>query len=308
MFETNKNDIFEDYNILEEIGEGGQAKVYLAQKKDDLNEVAIKLIDKTSIDHKEHLYIQNEILIMSIIDHPNIIKMLDCYETDENYFIVLEYMRGGELLERIIEKESFSEEEAINVLKVLLDSVNYCHMKGIIHRDLKPENILYETEEDDSLLKIADFGVSKILNNPKELISTVIGSTNYIAPEVLQGFKYTAKCDIYALGNILYILLSGYSPFEENDQNKNFSEINFPDEDWADVSLEAKDLIQKMMQKNPNQRISMEEIFEHPLLKKKKYSNKKLSNLKNNLSQYMKRRKFRASQLAVYYLTLLKKK
>ena len=307
MIETNKNDIFEDFTILEEIGEGGQAKVYLAQKKDDLVEYAIKLIDKTSIDDKEHTYIQNEILIMNIIDHPNIIKMLDCYETDENYFIVLEYMRGGELFEKIIEKEFFTEEEAVNVLNTLLDAVGYCHSKGIIHRDLKPENILYESEEEDSLLKIADFGVSKILNNPKELISTVIGSSSYIAPEVLQGFKYTSKCDIYAIGNIFYIILCGYPPFDE-ESGKSNNKIEFPSEEWDKVSEEAKDLILKMMESKPKDRISIEEIYLHPLIKKKKYSNSKLKNVQNNLNKYLKRRKLKATQIAVYYLSLMTKK
>lgn len=306
MITTNTNDIFEDFTILEEIGEGGQAKVYLAQKKDDLVEYAIKVIDKTSIDDKEHMYIQNEILIMKIIDHPNIIKMLDCYETDENYFIVLEFMRGGELFERIIEKEFFTEEEAVNVLNTLLDAVRYCHSKGIIHRDLKPENILYETEEEDSLLKIADFGVSKILNNPKELISTVIGSSSYVAPEVLKGFKYTSKCDIYAIGNIFYIILCGYPPFDE--ENGNYSnKIDFPSEEWDKVSEDAKDLILKMMANNPKDRIGMEGIYQHPLIKKKQYSNSKLKNVQTNLNKYLKRRKLKATQIAVYCLSLMKK-
>ena len=154
---------------------------------------------------------------MNKIDHPNIIKMIDTYENKENFFIILEFMRGGELFERIVEKEYFSEKEAIKVLRILLDAVGYCHKKGIIHRDLKPENILYENEEENSLLKIADFGVSKILNNPKELTSTIIGSSTYVAPEVMSGKRYTNKCDIYAIGNIFYTVLCGYPPFDEED-------------------------------------------------------------------------------------------
>ena len=99
----------------------------------------------------------------------------------------------------------------------MIDALRYCHSKGIIHRDLKPENILYESEEEDSLLKIADFGVSKILNNPKELTSTIIGSGNYIAPEVTSGKKYTSKCDIYAVGVIFYTTLCGYPPFDDEE-------------------------------------------------------------------------------------------
>ena len=177
---------------------------------------------------------------MNNIDHPNIIKMLDCYETDDNYFIILEFMRGGELFERIVEKESFTEKEAMKILKTMLYALQYCHSKGIIHRDLKPENILYETEDDDSLLKIADFGVSKILTNPKELISTVIGSSSYVAPEVIRGFKYTSKCDIYAIGNIFYTCLCGYPPYDEDspDYKENIKKgiIKFPEEEWKDIS------------------------------------------------------------------------
>lgn len=111
--------------------------------------------------------------------------MKEFYESEDSYFIVLEFMKGGELYERIVDKEFYTEKEAIEVLKTLVDALHYCHNKGIIHRDLKPENLLYETEDEDSLLKIADFGVSKILNNPKELTSTIIGSGNYIAPEII---------------------------------------------------------------------------------------------------------------------------
>lgn len=176
---------FNKYDIIEEIGEGAQAKVYLAQNKQNLNEFAVKVIDKSSITPKDLNLIYNEIEIMNSIDHPNIVKMIEIFETKENIFIVLEFMKGGELYERIIEKEIFTEQEAISALLPLLDALRYCHSKGIIHRDLKPENILYETEDEHSIIKIADFGVSKILNNPKELTSTIIGTNNYMAPEVL---------------------------------------------------------------------------------------------------------------------------
>lgn len=166
---------------------------------------------------KELSYIINEIQIMSLIDHPNVIKMIETYETIDNYFIVLEFMKGGELYERIVEKEVFTEKEAVLVLHTLIDALCYCHKKGIIHWDLKPENLLYETEDEDSLLKIADFGVSKILNNPKELASTVIGSGNYVAPEVTSGKKYTSKCDIYASGIIFYTTLCGYPSFDDEE-------------------------------------------------------------------------------------------
>ncbi len=305
MIETNKDDIFEDYTIIEEIGEGGCAKVYLAQKKDDMSEVAVKMIDKINVSDKEMSYIQNEILIMNNIDHPNVIKMLDCYETSENYFIVLEYMRGGELFERIIDKDHFSEQEAADVLKTLVDAINYCHSKGIIHRDLKPENILYESEEEESLLKIADFGVSKIVNNSNDLLSTVIGSGNYVAPEVLKGFKYTSKCDIYALGNIFYIILCGYPPFEENEKAK--SKINFPSPDWDDISGEAKDLIEKMMMLDPKKRASLKEMYEHEFFQKSDFSKKRLD-IQKKLNNYLKRRKLKATQFAVYYLSMMKKK
>lgn len=128
-------------------------------------------------------------------------------------------MRGGELYEWILEKEFFSEKEAVKVLLILLDTLRYCHSKGIIHWDLKPENILYESEDDGSILKIADFGVSKILNNPKELTSTIIGSSNYMAPEIFKGMKYTNKCDVYALGIVFYTMLCGYPPFDEENPN-----------------------------------------------------------------------------------------
>lgn len=306
-----KVDIMQDYLITKLIGEGGCAKVYLAEHKATLNQVAIKIIDKENLDEKELLGIKNEIKILTFLDHPNIVKMIDHSETRKNFYIVLEYMEGGELFDRIIEDGSFSESCAVAILKILVEVIKYCHSFNVVHRDLKPENILFESDGPNSILKIADFGVSRILTNPKEMLSTVVGSTSYQAPEVIIGDRYSPNCDIYALGIIFYILLCGFPPFDDENHaefNKNIMSgvIPFPSPEWDSISEEAKDLIRKMVHKNPQVRLSASQVLEHPLMKIT-HSSTQSTRIITNLKQHQNKRRLKRSQYAVYAVGMLRK-
>lgn len=176
---------------------------------------------------------QQEIEILQQLDHPHVLKLYEYFEDSRNVYLVTEICRGGELFDRIIEAEFFSEKVASRIFKQILQSLNYCHSQGIAHRDLKPENFLFESKAEDADLKIIDFGLSKIIRNPqflesvggqknvKELdrMNTRAGTPNYISPEVLAG-NYGVECDMWSAGCILYILLCGYPPFYGDDDQE----------------------------------------------------------------------------------------
>lgn len=131
-------------------------------------------------------------------------------------YLVLELMTGGELFDRIVEKEHYSEKEAADTIKPIVDSIRYCHSMGIIHRDLKPENLLYASREDSAIIKISDFGLARFLQN--ELATTACGTPGYVAPEIIEGKGYGKEVDYWSIGVIIYILLCGFPPFyEENN-------------------------------------------------------------------------------------------
>ena len=178
---------------------------------------------------------------------------------------------GGELFERISEQHTFSERDAANIIKQVLSALTYCHQRNIVHRDMKPENLLLDKDQINPKVTIIDFGTSGIID-PAKKMSQKYGTPYYIAPEVLKK-NYDQKCDLWSVGVILFILLCGYPPFNgPNDKHiiqavlqGKFS-LNEPE--WADVSLEAKDLVKKLLTYNPTHRISAFDAFNHPWIKK----------------------------------------
>ncbi len=210
--------------------------------------------------------IEREIIIMKLLNHKNVMKLYDVWENDTDLFLIMEYIEGGELFDYLVSKGLLHEREAVEFFKQLISAVNYCHSFNICHRDLKPENILFDSNHQ---LKIADFGMAA-LENKNKLLETSCGSPHYAAPEIISGLNYHGKpTDIWSCGVILYALLSGKLPFDDQNisnllkkvQSGNFEIPSF-------FSIEAKDLILKMLQINPLKRIKVDEILNHPLLLK----------------------------------------
>jgi calcium/calmodulin-dependent protein kinase I len=141
---------------------------------------------------------------LSQLDHPNVVKIYEIFDEDDCIYLVLELLAGGELFDRIVEKEHYSEKEAADTIRPVVDAIRYCHSLGIIHRDLKPENLLYLTTEDNSIIKVTDFGLARFVEN--ELATTACGTPNYVAPEIINGQGYNKEVDYWSIGVIIYIM------------------------------------------------------------------------------------------------------
>ena len=184
MLVYHKNESISDFYKLEgELGRGSFAVVYKGVHKETGERVAIKVFDKSSLDEDDEIALQSEVDILSQLDHPNAVKLIEIFDEDSHIYLVLELLAGGELFDRIVEKESYSEKEASDTIRPIVDAIRYCHGLGIVHRDLKPENLLYESEDEHSCIKITDFGLARFVMN--ELATTACGTPNYVAPEII---------------------------------------------------------------------------------------------------------------------------
>jgi len=209
------------YKLKGVLGSGAFSTVRLGYHKSDQEKsYAVKCINKQKLTEEDTIALVEEVAILKEFDHEHIICLYDFFEESQMYYLVLERMSGGELFDRIVEKHFYNEKEARDVCKILLEAVGYCHKNNVAHRDLKPENLLLVTEKDDGIVKIADFGFAKRVTAPN-CLSTQCGTPGYVAPEILEGHSYDTKADMWSIGVILYILLGGYPPFiENNDQKK----------------------------------------------------------------------------------------
>lgn len=215
---------------------------------------------------------------------------MEFYQNDKYFFIVTEFLEGGELFDRIMECQNFSEDGAVDIMEQILSAVVYLHKHGFIHRDLKPENIIFETKDTKSKIKVIDFGTSCHYEKGSKL-KKKLGTPYYIAPEVLKR-NYDEKCDVWSSGVIMYILLCGYPPFNGPNDKIIFQRVlegkfAFPEEDWNTISKGAKDLIKRMLAYEPTKRISTQDCLSHQWLKDglskdgKVNCTKVLTNLKN---------------------------
>ena len=246
-------DINHYYNFIQELGQGSYGKVIRVQHKLTGNIYACKKMEKKHIKHKNRF--KTEIDLLRATDHPNIIKLYDVIEDNVNLYLIMEECLGGEFFDRLAQRAQklnmYTEKDAAKIFKQILAAVNYLHAHGVCHRDLKPENILFSTIEEDSPLKLIDFGLSKVFTSEGSTMKGAVGTTFYMAPEVITG-KYNEKCDVWACGVILYLMLCGKPPFYSKDENELKRIIcemkytfNYPE--FSKISEEAKDLIKSIL-------------------------------------------------------------
>ena len=259
------------YEIIKEIGSGGFSRCLLVKNKNTGLQFACKELPKKNLSDYEGL--MREVNLMIQLDHPNIIKLYEVYENQKNIYLIMELCTGGELFDRItLNTENgiqFTEKQAASLFKQMMSAINYCHKNGIVHRDLKPENLLYLNEDENSPIKVIDFGMSKRFDS-KSLMSEKVGTAYYISPEILQG-KYDEKCDIWSAGVILYIIICGYPCFNGEDDDEIFAailkgDIAFPSPEWDDVSDDVKILIKKMLS-SPDKRLTAEQVLKETWVK-----------------------------------------
>jgi calcium-dependent protein kinase len=281
------------YENTKKLGKGSFGKVFQVRNKTTNKFYACKKISKLNVNSAQF---QKEINILMKMDHPNIIKLYEVFESENSIYLIMEECFGGELFDRILKRiksnSIYTEKEACKIIQQVIGAIEYCHNNGIVHRDLKPENLLYLNagDEEDNPIKIADFGLSQFLYYNKNLTSKV-GTAYYVPPEILAG-KYTEKCDIWSSGVILYILLSGEPPFNGSNDNLIYSKIkkidfNFPEERWRNISNEAKDLISKMIV-SEDKRLSASQVLQHPWFNLLKNDKINLQNLKFEKENFFK--------------------
>ena len=298
----------ENYAIVGDVGSGSYGTVKRVKHK-KLGEIrAMKIINKKSENA------QMEIDILRKISHPNILNVFEIYEDTKKYYIMSELLEGGELFEAIAQQGSFSEADCAKIMKQILNAVNYLHSKNIVHRDLKPENIMLtnkiKSTKSKYEIKIIDFGTATVFE-PHKKMTKFIGTSYYLAPEVLKE-SYDEKCDVWSCGVIMYILLSGYPPFNGNSNVDIYHNIQnnppyFSGEEWKDITKEAIDLIKFMLTKNPGKRYSAEMCLNHRWFKlldeSDKVSNKTGMNKKiqikviNKMRDFVKENRFKQAVL-----------
>ncbi|KAH9690205.1 CBL-interacting serine/threonine-protein kinase 8 [Citrus sinensis] len=248
------------YEVGRTIGEGTFAKVKFAQNTETGESVAMKVLDRSAIiKHKMADQIKREISIMKLVRHPCVVRLHEVLASRTKIYIILEFITGGELFDKIVHHGRLSESEARRYFQQLIDGVDYCHSKGVYHRDLKPENLLLDSQ---GHLKISDFGLSALPEQGVSLLRTTCGTPNYVAPEVLSHKGYNgAAADVWSCGVILYVLIAGYLPFDELDLTTLYSKVekaDFSCPTWFPVG--AKSLIHRILDPNPETRITIEEI------------------------------------------------
>ena len=213
--------------------------------------------------------LQNEIDILTHVDHPNIVRLFEVYEDLNSYSLVMDLMTGGELFDTILEKEVFTEKEAADTVRPIIDAINYCHSLNIIHRDIKPENLLFSTKDPlTRIIKVSDFGLARFISM-ETLATTTCGTPGYVAPEILEQRPYGKACDYWSIGVVLYILLCGFPPFYDEDNMLLFEKIkhgrySFPSPYWDQISNEAKEIISNLLVVNPLSRWNCDSLLRNP--------------------------------------------
>ena len=269
------------YEMKEVIGKGKFGVVNLGIHKKTGQQVAIKILNKENIKTAEDKeLVRIEIGILKLCHHPNIVRLLDHLENNDYIYIITEYIEGGTLGQYFKKKKfNFSERQATIIMNQIANGVKYLHQYGIVHRDLKPDNIMITQQNDYGVIKIMDFGLSKIVS-PNERMVDGYGTLSYVAPEVLLRTPYNKEVDIWSLGVILFYMLSGRLPFrgkreQEVAEKIVYDPLEFDEDDWETRSQRVQDLISCCLEKKKENRITIDEFLNHPWFKKnmkQKYS------------------------------------
>lgn len=260
----------EEYSMMQELGRGTFSVCRLCEHKQTRKQYAVKILNKSGHDCREEVEI-----LLRYGNHQNIVTLFGVHEDNNYVYLVMELLKGGELLDRILAIQRMSEAEASAVLRTVVSAVAYLHEHGVVHRDLKPSNLLYATvHQRPESLKLCDLGFAKQLRADNGLLMTPCYTANFVAPEVLKRQGYDLACDIWSLGVLLYIMLDGKTPFAStpNDSPEMIlarigsGHVDLETGKWKFISMEVKDLIRQMLHIVPQKRPTASQILRHPWL------------------------------------------
>ena len=264
---TKDSDLKKAYTIGKQLGSGNFAVVKKCVRKSDNVKCAVKIIDKSKVEDMAD--IEREIEIMEMIgEHKHVIKLYQIFDEPKKMNLVMELVTGGELFDRIVARGNFTEKDAAKILGQVLDALHHMHALKVVHRDLKPENILMADASDDAPIKIADFGLARLVS-AKDMMKTACGTPGYVAPEILKNKGYdSGAVDLWSTGVILYIMICGFPPFYEEELPKLFDQIlnaryDFPSPWWDSVSPDAKSLVKALLTVDTDKRLDAKGAMEH---------------------------------------------
>ncbi|MCQ2817119.1 MAG: protein kinase [archaeon] len=270
----NYKSLSQQYEIKEKAGKGKFGLVKIAMHKDTGRKVAIKIMARKDMTASDLELAKTEMDILKVCQHPNIIKLYDVYDSPDYIYLVMEYCGGGDLFS-YIEKRGYKlpEPKACEIIHKLSMAIFYIHSYGIVHRDLKPENILMTDTSDNADIRLLDFGLSKIIG-PTEKCREPYGTLSYVAPEVLKEKPYGKEVDLWSIGIITYLLLCGFLPFDDENSEREIARqtiqdpVPYPSQVWSKLSPEAKNFVDGLLKKKPEERMSITQVLEHDWIKK----------------------------------------
>ena len=271
---TGYTNLLDIYEVKEKLGNGKFGLVKLGINKQTKEKVAIKIMNKKKMDTSDIELMRTEIEILKICQHPNIIRLYDIFENIDYIYIIMEYCPGGDLFS-YLEKRKFQlpEVRTAIIMNKMCEAVFYFQSYfGVIHRDLKPENVLMTSSDDDGDIRILDFGLSKI-STPNEQCTEPYGTLTYCAPEIILDEPYNKEVDMWSLGVMTYLMISGRLPFNAEDENKiarqiAFGEPDFNSDCWKKVSKECINFIKRLLEKDPKKRMNIADTLKHEWFKK----------------------------------------
>eukprot|EP00922_Rhytidocystis_sp_ex-Travisia-forbesii_P041839 GHVS01062516.1.p1 GENE.GHVS01062516.1~~GHVS01062516.1.p1 ORF type:complete len:936 (+),score=181.54 GHVS01062516.1:25-2808(+) len=267
-------DIYDKLDVV--LGSGFSGPVKLIVSKHTSKPFAVKSFTKKGASSESLLLLLNEATICLSMDHPNIARLVDLYESREEVHLVMEYCSGRQLYDRLATEAHYTEDNAAEATHDMLQALLYLHSHNVIHRDIKLENWLYENETPSAKLKLIDFGFSKLWSGPRRCSATkaVVGTIYYIPPEVLQHAEYTTAVDMWALGVVVFMMLSGHPPFYSKSRHHTIKQIvscsySMTEQPWLGVSEEAKDFVRCLLCYSPARRLSARQALDHPWMQRK---------------------------------------
>jgi calcium/calmodulin-dependent protein kinase I len=300
--------VFEtDYKLEEKLRSGSYGTVYTTRHKKSNEEFAVKVIDRSKLKEKDDKATFREIGIMKDLnDVENIVKLIDVYVLPEYFYIVQVYARGGDVFDRLAKRVSYTEKDARDLGVILLGIMREIHKRKVVHRDMKPENLLLKTSMNDTSILLADFGFAKYV--PEEGLKTRCGTPAFVAPEILVGNYYNTQVDMWSVGCLIYMLIGGYPPFQDETHRGLFRKIRaadftFHDVYWKNVSLAAKQLITNLLTVDPADRLNAEQSLASEWLEVKE-ENLSVRDLSGSIAEAKKfnaRRKLKSAVSAVVW-------